>query len=409
MTKRGRKNLFFFLVSIFVIFGPLTILWSQGYRVDLQHHSLTQVGAILVKTNLADAKIQVGGSIIEARGSILHSGTLIKNLLPRKYEVRLDGGASYWPWVKILEVKPLSVTKASQVFLFPKEAVIVTEPKIPENQNIIFAHQNDYLLYRPGKTPKIDSLSRYLARLFAPEPAPTVIHAKWHPNDSRILFLLTDRGLYRIDVIRNEYLRVARPPIDGFGVSSNVYYLASKTIWEVSHNGKPNAILKLEKTPRSFTGVAEIINLSGDDWLIHDPRGMLAIINREEKLESLGENVRLPTLAPDKQKIAFFEDNNLMLKPLVLDIGGEITLTNLKPWVLKKFDSLPREIFWLKSSWHVMAVFDDHVEIIEIDPRPPLNSAKLDLGPIKSFSFDIRANTLYWLDNKSALKSWTIE
>lgn len=409
MTKPARRYLFILLVLAFLILAPLAVLWAQGYRFDFSARRLTQVGALDIRTNLAGAKIKIADRpVAEARAGILYAGAVLRNLLPQKYAVTVEAGEDYWPWKKNLDVKPLTVTKATKVTLVPRKADVkpgsADRPLILEGSN--------YLVYRPDKNPAAEPLGRYLANLFKPQEPPRVLSVKYRPENPRFIYLLTDNGIYRIDTVKNEYWRMVRPPVTGLGVANNnsIYYLAVTGIWEMAENETaiPKKVLTL-KSVAGITDPTEIASMPDGKFLVYAQNGTLLVASPEGKTEIISKNAGFAALSPDRQKLAFIGGKTLRILPLRFDLGEDIALTNLQPWTLKTFETLPRGIFWLKDSWHLAAVFDDNIEIVEIDPRQPVNADAAQTGSIKSFAFDPHQNKFYWRDQQGNLLSWTIQ
>jgi|GEM_PF-6810073 len=132
MSREIRSLIFFFLLAIFLFGGPAIALWSQGYRFDTQNRRLTRVGGIFVKTEPADVLLHIsreqesrldkGASLTkQVTGSLFYNGVIVKNLLPRAYDVNIIAGPRRFTWSKKLEVEPLGVVRASHVVLIEKE------------------------------------------------------------------------------------------------------------------------------------------------------------------------------------------------------------------------------------------------------------------------------------------------
>lgn len=139
MARETRSVIFLFLVTLFLLLGPGTVLWSQGFRLDWETKEVTRVGAIFLKTDPQQVTIGVGGEdeIPEERlekqvePSLLYSGVLFRNLLPKRYEIEVSAGENYFTWFKNLSVEPLGVNKVTHIVLLKKDA-LATEIPVPQ-------------------------------------------------------------------------------------------------------------------------------------------------------------------------------------------------------------------------------------------------------------------------------------
>ena len=133
VTKKSRTVIFITFMVLFVLAAPAVILYSEGYRVDFVSKKVTQTGAFYLK-GAPRAEVYLNGEF-QDNTSLLGNSILIKNLLPRSYEVELkkDG---YHSWKKTLAVKKKEVTKAGGVILFPlKPNFTIINQKFPQTVN----------------------------------------------------------------------------------------------------------------------------------------------------------------------------------------------------------------------------------------------------------------------------------
>lgn len=121
MTLRTRRILLVIAVVLFMIFSPLVILYSFGYRYDPRGGKMIQTGIIYIIPQPQDnVKIFINDNEETERLSIkgfFKKDYVIYNLLPQTYniKVRRDG---YSEWEKRLAVSPGVITYANPL-LFP--------------------------------------------------------------------------------------------------------------------------------------------------------------------------------------------------------------------------------------------------------------------------------------------------
>lgn len=121
MSKHLRALLFWGLSLSFVIFGTSMVLYSQGWRLDTASMKLTQVGAIYVRSYPKNADIFIDGKSYTNESWLLQDGTLISNLFPKDYTVRLRL-AGYKEWTEKFSVEPLKVAEVKYAILVPAVA-----------------------------------------------------------------------------------------------------------------------------------------------------------------------------------------------------------------------------------------------------------------------------------------------
>lgn len=118
MTKRFRTILFSFLLILFVFIAPLLVFYSQGYRFDFDSKKITQTGGFYFKVLPKGGEVYLDGKL-KKKSDFLFNTAFIDNLLPKKYEVRIEK-EGYYSWQKSLEIKEKIVTEAKNIVLIPK-------------------------------------------------------------------------------------------------------------------------------------------------------------------------------------------------------------------------------------------------------------------------------------------------
>lgn len=133
MPSTRRKILFYIFILAFLVITPLTILYAQGYRIQLSwppkwDQALQKTGMLSLETAPAGAKVYIDGEpqtsladkfFSDPENSHIRTPAQIKYLLPGEYQVTLEKDG-YWEWEKRMEVKPGKQTKAENITLFKK-------------------------------------------------------------------------------------------------------------------------------------------------------------------------------------------------------------------------------------------------------------------------------------------------
>lgn len=118
LSRKVRSRVLWVLFLLFVVFTPILIGYSKGYRLD-DALELIQTGGIYLHSDVSNTSVYLDDEFLENNGAFLKN-TLIQNLLPNRYyslRVERDG---YQSWVKVLSVKPNLVTEAT-ILMLPKE------------------------------------------------------------------------------------------------------------------------------------------------------------------------------------------------------------------------------------------------------------------------------------------------
>ncbi len=121
MTRRARKMLFYGLFALFLVGGTGTVLYAQGWRIDLATFTTEKVGAIFVESYPSAATITLDGKPVENTTGFLNPGTLISNLFPKDYTLSLSA-PGYRPWAEEATVHPTLVTEMKYAVLVPANA-----------------------------------------------------------------------------------------------------------------------------------------------------------------------------------------------------------------------------------------------------------------------------------------------
>src|SRR6056297_945502 len=118
MSAKTRFTLFIICFLIFIIGAPSVILYSRGYRFDIENRELTKTGGFFIEVEPTRTDIYLDGKR-EKRTDLFFGSSFIKNLIPKKYNIKLVK-EGYHAWKKNLEIKEQTVTEVTNVSLIPK-------------------------------------------------------------------------------------------------------------------------------------------------------------------------------------------------------------------------------------------------------------------------------------------------
>jgi hypothetical protein len=119
MTRGTRRWLFYGLLALFLIAGASVVLYAEGVRLDLATGKISKIGAIFVRSYPDDAAIYLNGKSIDNQSAFLNRGTLISDLFPKTYALKLTA-SGYLDWHENIGVAPSLVTQLKYAVLIPQ-------------------------------------------------------------------------------------------------------------------------------------------------------------------------------------------------------------------------------------------------------------------------------------------------
>ncbi len=130
-----RRILFGFCIILFLIFSPLIILYTFGFRYDFSQKKLVQTGIIYITPKPQDnIKILIDGKEdldkLSIKG-IFRKDYVLYNLIPKTYNIKI-GKEGYHNWEKNLAVFPGLITYAQPLLLpsNPKKDLILGDTNV---------------------------------------------------------------------------------------------------------------------------------------------------------------------------------------------------------------------------------------------------------------------------------------
>ena len=118
MNKKIRLSLFLIISVCFVFASIFFVLYTQGLKFDFSQKKFVRTGGIFVNVENPNSKIYLNNNLV-AKNSIIKNSTFIKNLLPKKYLIKIDKNG-FFPWQKDLKVEEGKVTEVQNITLFKK-------------------------------------------------------------------------------------------------------------------------------------------------------------------------------------------------------------------------------------------------------------------------------------------------
>lgn len=140
LTRPFRRAIFILMVAIFFTAAPLIILYTMGYRYDFSRGIVRSTGALSIDIKPENAQVYINGDLIKSQMPVR-----LKNIVPGKYQIKIDAGEKYYSWEKEVDVKIMETVYVKEISLIQKndpeiikEADINTVSLSPNNKFLVF-------------------------------------------------------------------------------------------------------------------------------------------------------------------------------------------------------------------------------------------------------------------------------
>lgn len=432
--KLVKKIAFIVLVLAFLIVAPLLILNTQGYRLDLKKMKIVETGGLSIKTSVPEVSIFINDQY-KNKTSNFSRDLLIQNLTPGEYKVRVEK-TNYQVWEKTLNIEEKKVTKAENIYLFPKNIPFqIYKENIkdffvsPDNKKIIFLTKNNEIVSLENKI--ILNPEKYFA---------DIEKIEFFGNSNKIIIKgensLNQPIYYYLDTTNPSSLTRLK-----MMEKAEDYKLEEETIiYSLDHQ-----ILRYNPSLKT----SEALKTSAEAFILKDFYNLYTIENgllvRTNLLSKNQENLtekplklkeyKLFTIADkifvfdESSSLYLFNENkkdwDLFLKTtnnfdyktradkVIFSNGYELWLLLLKDFdspffqksgsliFLSRFSSTINDLAWFNDDYFFY-LLSNNLMISEIDNRDRINAFSVTNLPVKKFWFDEKEKLIYLLsdDNK---------
>lgn len=337
MTKKSRTILFLTFFFFFVVIAPSAVLYSQGYRVDMENKKITQTGGFFFRVTPRQADIYLDGKL-KKRTDFFFGSVLIENLIPKKYKIEIKK-EGYHSWEKTLEIKERHVTETKNLILFPGEISF----------NVLFDEIEHFWFY--------------------PDQNRMILKTKSEEENS-------DWSLYVYDLeekTKNHLLdekdvSIKKTSLTGLSFSEDFkkIYLQTETEGQTKYFILQESDKTVIEEEESFVGYkeAEIENF-----------------RKNEEFEDFFENTDYLKLSPDKKKLAYFSDYEVW-----------IIYQEEKRFLIRLSEKI-NDLFWLNDDYLIF-IAGNIIKISELDDRDKLNI--IDFFELKKLPQSGSSIIMFW-------------
>ena len=422
MAKRTRTILFLSFLVLFLLMAPAIVLYSQGYRIDIENKKITQTGGLFLKVLPKQVEIYLDGKLSK-KTDFFFGSVLVENLLPQKYkiEVKKEG---FYPWEKNLEIKEKQVTEAKNIILFPEDPEFTALFTGVENfwfssdqKKIVLRENNQNIwslkLYEIEKKVK----THLIEETNISNRGADLISLEFSPDAKKISLeagVAEQLRYYEIDLDKTPIVltRKETPPLPSentlallkSGDGNEVYYLdAFGYLYKTDSSFETKE--KINEIPFPTTLETEYkIRKIGNLFFLQEEKSIYKLNPASKSFEMFFDGINDLNLSPDSKKLVYFSDYEIWLLFLEDDLplhqaGDKIFLVRLSEKI--------KDCSWLNSSYLVFTA-GDKIKISEIDNRDRINIIDIKQTKNPDVFWSKIEKKLYLLDAKTLYLSETL-
>ncbi|MFA6136024.1 MAG: hypothetical protein WC705_01560 [Candidatus Paceibacterota bacterium] len=412
MTLPFRRKLFYSFLVIFLLIGTGVIYYSQGYRFDFSTLSATKTGAVYVEAQPRSLDIFLNDKKYDSSLGLIQKGTLISNVLPKKYRLELKK-EGYLDYEKNIEVFPSQVARISNVILAPQK---IDEQQLIDNVkgNIILDkkdkriivlddQKNIYYLYNLN-SPNIINLNSKISSFFRQK----IEDIRIYPQEENKIIVRTSTGIYWIDINKQSFKTIKEGILEKMTVARNNLYLVELPTKQKNSTSTDSFITTtdlnlIEETRRiklPFNGnQIENIDVSQNYQLFILKDGSIWFYNnKDENFFQLAHSGKTAKISPDEKKV-FYQDKDG--KSFIYFIEDEIVTLEKKKGEIMKIEIIDalktKQIEWLDDSFHFIIDYSSKtLDISDLSIYKPANKFTIKNNP-GSWVYDKEEEVVYLL------------
>lgn len=437
MTLKTRRILFYSLAVLFISAGTAAIFYSNGWRFDVETFEINKLGAMYFESIPRDAAIAIDKNSFIFRPGILKSGTLVANLFPKTYAVKITK-EGYQSWIKEIEVLPSLVTEIPPVILLPENQEL--GKPFAENIEDFWIGPKHLILYRNGQLEfngqrilgksvirwsksgdlvitKSDN-SYFLTDLLKPSgalnislvfsnlagkhgiKANSVSDIFFDTTDDKKLIINSKNGLYLVDTAKLNIEMI-------FEGSASIAVEKNELIFSDGENlFAHNLTLGTAESliGKKFQKVSDIqLSPSGFFVGILEQGGAAYLFDRRSlTLEKITDNAIRQLFSPDDEKLVLVGTKELTIHPLRKS-SAATALKPKQPATLNIGMIDGQALAWHKNSAYLFVKYPSSLYLLEANDLPPINFQVVDLANRK-YAYSQTENSIYLFKGNNLYK-----
>ena len=399
MAKRTRVIIFLVCSFLFILITPSIVLYSQGYRIDLENKKFTQTGGLFLKILPRQTDVYIDGKL-NKRTDFFFGSVLIENLLPKKYKVEVKK-EEHHSWEKTLEIKEKEVTEDKNIILFPQNinfSVLASQVEqfwfSPDQRKIILKEKEE-----PGWVLKLYDLNKNIkSHLIGQEdisPKEAQLINLDFSEDSKKIYLEVSAGeesklssspfavtrekeeikyftLEGFDGVKPLLTegKSPSPPIEDIviyqQVDNDIYYLDN--FGHLFKNGvRVTAMPFLIKQETEY-----VLEIFQGFIFLRELNGDLYKFNPDSKVfENFFERINSLKISPDNKNLVYFSNHEIWILFLSDKNDPPQKKAGEKLFLIRLSETIT-DVFWINSNYLIF-IAGEKIKISEIDDRDKLN------------------------------------
>lgn len=427
MSKKSRTIFFLICLFLFFLITPLVVLYSQGYRIDWDSKKIIKTGGFYFNVWPAGVQIFIDGKF-QKKNSFFSNSVYIDNLKPKEYkiEIKKDG---FFPWKKNIEIKESLVMNFNDIFLIsenpkyttiaqnaedfffsPDGGIVILKEKTEKSWNLKIIELDINLksdLFSGFESPEIElsdlkfsadsekilfitkekeKQRSWILELELPfqekKPADLISldflgekasDLSFNSNDSQKIFFVKENNLFEANLSDKE---ISSKPVlinlITYEISERNLFWLSKNgfIFKTGFNGETEEKLNFEPLSIREKGKYQIDIKNPLIFLKED--NTLYVFNSDSQiLEKLSDFTKELKLSPDRRKMAYFNDYEILV--LFMEKNeGQPKRESMEKLFLTRFSEKMDHVLWYNSNYLIFNI-GNKIKISEIDDRDKIN------------------------------------
>ncbi len=412
MKQIHRTILFITLALIFIVFAPILILHTQGYRVDFKSKRIIQTGGFFFEVSPRQAEIYLD-NVFYRKTNFFFNTILIENLLPKKYNVKIRKD-DYIAWEKNLTINEKEVTEVKNILLFPSDFNF--QPISKEVQDFWVSPTEEKIIWKEiddsSWSLKLYNLNKELKSHLVNEKEISrnpvdFLNLEFSPQEEKIYFqvilaeqlktfgLNINRGL---SSLAEEEQPEINPEIVAYqSFSGENYYLDSEgNFYKTKEELTKETISEQEKINNSLFPIKKEIPyrlyLFPETIFLKEGNIVYFFDQQKKEFTKFEENIRDFKLSPDSKTIAYFFDTEIWILPIEKTKNYE---AQKEVFLLRLSESI-QDVLWIHPNYLAFNT-ENRLKIAEIDNRDQLNIIDLGVFESSKIFWSSRTKRLYIL------------
>lgn len=403
MTLSTRRLIYLLAILLFIICAPALVLYTAGYRYDMNKHKLLLTGSLFIKSTPTDAMVYINDELAGTKTPLR-----INHLTPNRYDIRIEKDG-YTTWKKSLEILPKETTFAEHITLWPQSpkstqilsGSITTFTINPDKTRLLWQVADRVYVYNffNQETRELIALPTHEQVNFAWSPAENIVivqqqNDNWVVNvnnfsvsplvlDSTIqavrfrdglpdlLYLITDNGLVQYNLLTKDSTTLQDAQLyDATWWNGQWYYITRTSPPLLSAVGLSEEDPPIFQLP--ILTDPKLATIANNHALVYEEiTQTLYVLNLDPNEFNNTSHILQPVhdweLNRDKQRVLVYNDWEVW----------EFDLQSKNTTVITRMSKPVQEAHWYADENYISIQLPDQILMVEMDNRDMRNQSTL--------------------------------